>query len=274
MNFPRDVMKTWIFFQVGDSISMIKVHLQCSSLQDNPQMQTLNASGWMSAINSDSVFSGPNNKGEDRFSSLAEGIYQLCFRPAAIKDFSATGLMITVQSKILMMSVNQVKGTATAAPSSTGNSIKICSDINCTLQKTGIIISFIAPSFSCELGDHNPSQPGPFASGFLVPANGDSNSILPIDQLSLDVLFVGAKSLNPGVLQVCFRDDGSTAFITTGLSFTIQDNLLRLIVNGVETDSSPKATIPIADDQKIGFFRHYPGDIGEQISFVPLTGYI
>ena len=261
------------FSQVGDTISLIKVYLECSSLLYNTKNQTSNASGWMKAGKADSVFSGPDGSGEIRFSAQEEGIYQLCFRPAAAsKNFIATGIMVSVQEKLILMEVNGIQGIATAIPSSKGNIMAACLDVYCSRRNTGLMtLSLIASTLSCELASHNPAQPGPLISGYLtfVP---NSNFLMPINDLLLDALFEGPVALNLGTLQVCFRDAGSPTFITTGLSVTIQDRVLRLIVNGIETDDSPKATVPIAPNQAIGYFGYYPGEIGEEISFIFPSG--
>ena len=194
-----------------------------------------------------------------------------------------TGLVVVIQSELLFLSVNHITGLASAVPASVGNRLGFCTDTSCSAQNPGaesenILISFIAPTFSCELADQNPPRTGPLSSGYLSSQTGTgifskySNLLLPPNEKSVDILFVGSASLNAGILQVCLRPNGSDTFITTGISLSVQDAVLGLVINGVQTDSSPTATVSTVLGQSVSYFRLSPGHIGEEISFIPISG--
>ncbi len=260
--------------QVGDAISLIRVHMECTSSIHNRNNQTLNSSGWIVALKDDFTFGGANGNGVMRFATQAEGYYQVCYRSGS-SLFMATGIIAVVQSEVISLRINDIIGVNSSIPATSGNVVGFCSTATCIDSSfLGANISFIAPMFSCEVQHHNPYKAGTLASGHLFSVLVENNSriLLPYGQSSLDVLFTGNSALAVGTLQVCYQSVKTQGFITTGLSLRIQDNVLALVVNGVITDSSPRATIPIASRALISYFSNHPGRIGSEISFIALSG--
>jgi hypothetical protein len=259
--------------QVGDTISLILVNLDCTSLVHNQNNQSSNASGWIIALYADFTFGGSSGSGVKRFATQDEGYYQVCFRSGSSATFMATGIVVAVQSQILSLRVNGVIGLSSSIPATSGNVVGICTTATCTESPLlSVKISFIAPSFSCEIQHHNPNKAGPLASGHLIPDIKNSSNLLPAGRPNLDDLFAGSSALAVGILQVCYYSAQTQKFMTTGLSLRIQDIVLALVVNGVLTDSSPRATIPIAPKLVISYFSFTPGRIGSEISFILPSG--
>jgi hypothetical protein len=249
--------------------------MECTSLVHNSINQSSNSSGWIIALKDDFTFGGANSNGVQRFATQAEGYYQVCFRSGLSTTFMATGIIVAIQNEILSLRVNDIVAVNSSVPASSGNIIGFCSDAACTESLfLGVKISFISPTFSCEVQHHNPFKAGPLASGHLSPVLDSKNSriLLPFGESNLDILFTGNSALAVGTLQVCYQSVKTQAFITTGLSLRIQDILLALVVNGVLTDSSPRATIPIASQVLISYFSHYTGRIGSEVSFISPSG--
>ncbi len=261
--------------QAGDTISLIRVNLECTSLVHNQNIQSSNSSGWIIALNGDFTFGGSNGNGVMRLATQAIGYYQVCFRSGSSTTFIATGIIVAVQSDILSLVVNGIVGLSSSVPATMGNVIGFCNTATCSdFSLLNVNISFIAPTFSCEVQHHNSFKAGPFSSGHLhsYPDMKFSRILLPVGEANLDVLFTGSRALAAGILQVCYQSADTQRFITTGLSLRIQDLVLALVINGVLTESSPRTTIPIAPQVVISYFSYKPGRIGSEISFILPSG--
>jgi len=282
----------------GDSIALIHTTSLCSSLcrtrsKDRcreTDLQSFSVSGFWSAHGTDKVFSTKECLNDDQsfayacwempgrrvvdMSLLSVGLYKACFRKAAASayftgwsEWQGTGLQVEVQNVVSGFAINSAgsdsaggilnpqQGQAVVIPRkpfhtltyfgsiSTGGKLKM-------LSKKGDCSQYSATSSAMPLGANQIAQatPGVQISGTQVDA---------------------FLNLRVGLYQVCYLPKDTVQFLSTGVSFRIQNYTEGLEVNGIRPNRGLRISIPKRKSVRLGFFRKIGDmDIGDKISLI------
>ena len=195
-----------------------------------------------------------------KFGVKNPAMYQLCFAPQNGDKkgrFAATGISLHLQDMLTQVIVNGVRpnfGLRAALPKSSKNTVSFegsSMGAQAGQHKVEKLYSLIKVGYDCSMitdnNDNNQSaqMSGYMRSGLVEP----SNFSIPVAQT--DRIRDQAK----GLYQVCYRRRVSEGilFADTGLMVTVQDEILRLKVNGIPKIPS---VIPKVKNNNVFWCKH------------------
>ena len=183
------------------------------------------------------------------------GIYQVCF--AALDgstrgQFTSTGISLHLQEDLTQVIVNGVRpnfGLRVALPKSRTNTLSFEGSIaGGQPEFSEKFYSFIKVGGDCSLlSDNSNASQSSDMSGYMSTGSV-RKSVFNIPVQQTDKM----HSQAPGLYQVCYRRNAAPGelFADTGLTVTIQEQILRLQVNRIR---KIKSTIPRAEKNDVDF---------------------
>ena len=89
------------------------------------------------------------------------------------------------------------------------------------------------------------------------------------EQNVIDSLVGSSGTLSVGKYLVCFRSGAAGAFIGSGITLTLQDQILALEVNDVRPNLGLDISLPKASGVQLRYIRSSPGVAGDSIALIP-----
>ncbi|EKX53838.1 hypothetical protein GUITHDRAFT_132879 [Guillardia theta CCMP2712] len=231
-------------------ISMVRSdsasYVSCANLTLNTENSTSRSSGHMRPIVSDYATALTAVQAEDSaraIRSMGVGLYDVCF----LKDgvWSNTGISINVQKTFQYLEVGGIRtanGTRSALPKNALHPFNLDYLRYAEIPPSeGDVLAFVMPNISCPTD--------------LTNAGNNYTA----------VKFTGGNFQNQGSLitmaagfyQICYRDAAS-AFIKTGTSLFIQQDVVSVTVNSITPNAGTNLTLPKSRGSTMTLSRDVP----------------
>jgi hypothetical protein len=228
-------------------LSVIAIDQSCKTPAGNPTAATATASGRLSSDIQKQIASS------EPLRLMKAGWYKVCMKPDLnnLFNWKETGIVVALRADISGLEVNGLVSVASIVPQTMGVRIRVCQQANCAVPApAGSVVSLIAEAQECGDPASNPASPGAGVSGHMTVGPQGL-----LDQGKTDDLFNENSRLGLDRRQVCFKANGASAFVATGLTLTVQDAVLGLQINGVRNKRGLMPVIPRARDVDMSYFR-------------------